>query len=96
MAAPLSSKLPWELMNPLLAQAVNPLLQLPILQGKALNAVVLKDGTITVSHGLGRQMTGFIQTDINANVQYWRSAPFNSTTLTLTANGSGILNLWIY
>ncbi len=91
----LSTKLPWELANPLWAQTLNPVLANPILQGKPL-AVTLIEGTVTIPHGLGRMMIGWFQTDINGIAQYYRSKPFNASNLTLTSNAAAIASLWVF
>jgi hypothetical protein len=93
---PLSSKIPWELMNPILAQSLNPILANAILSGEAIIGISLPAGVLTFGHGLGRLMQGFWLTDINAAAVIFRSQPMNDKTLTLTSSAACICNLWVY
>lgn len=92
----LSSKIAWELANPLWAQALNPIIANAILSGKALLNIPLINGATTINHGLGRMMQGWFITDVNAAATIYRSASMNDSTLTLTSGAACTVNLWVY
>lgn len=96
MAQPLSSKIDWNLANPLWAQALNPIISNLILSGIPITNVILNNGETIINHGLGRLMQGFSVTDINGAATVYRSAPFNSKTLTLTSSALVTVNLWVF
>jgi len=96
MAGQLSSKLPWSLANPKWAASINTLLALPQSNGKLLTGIVLTNGVNIIPHGLGREIQGWILTDLNAAVTIYRSAPFNQTTLTLTSSGAATVNIEVF
>lgn len=96
MAAPLSSKIEWELANPLWAQTLNPIVGNPILSGKTLTKIQLINGTTIINHGLGRLMQGWFITDQNALASIYRSTPLNDSTLTLTSSAIVTVNLWVF
>lgn len=86
----------WDLANPLWAQALNPVLNNDILNGKLMESVLLVNGATTFNHLLGRKLKGFFITDINAAATIFRSAPLNDKTLTLTSNAICTVNLWLF
>ena len=96
MSAPLSPKMDWALMNPILADRLNPIISIPLLSGKPLNGLALGSGATIVNHGLGRMMRGWLITDQDAAATVYRSAPMNNATLTLTSSAKVNVNLWIY
>lgn len=96
MASPLSSKLAWELANPLWAAALNPVIAGQISQASILENIVLVTGVNIINHKLGRTMRGWFFTDINADIDFHRSAPLNSKTLTLTCSGPAIVNIGVF
>jgi hypothetical protein len=96
MSAPLSSKLPWEAMNPILASTLNPIISLPLSSASILSNIKLKTGSNTINHGLGRNMQGWGIVDINAAVVPYRSAPMNGLTLTLTASAPCTVNILVF
>lgn len=96
MSAPLSSKLQWELMNPILASTMNPIIASPLSSASILKNIVLVNGVSTINHKLGRMMQGWFLTDINSPATIYRSAPFNSTTLTLTSDASVIVSIGVF
>jgi hypothetical protein len=75
---------------------LNPLLASTLSSGSLLSDVVLKNGVNTFNHYLGFQMTGWILADQNAAASIYRSAPFNSQTLTLTSNAAVTISLWVF
>lgn len=95
--AKLSTSLPYSQMLPLWAAQLNPLLANLIMQGKALNDVVLVANTPkTLNHGLGKNQTGFFVTDIQSAAMVYRTQPFNAQTITLEASANCTINLWVY
>lgn len=95
MSAQISSKLSWELMNPKLAAALNPVLAIPQNSGRII-PYNLVTGANIINHGLGRMMIGWTITDINAAVTVYRSAPMNATNITLTASGPATIMLEVF
>ena len=96
MGTPLSPKMDWSLMNPILAQSLNPILSNAILSGKPIQNYNLVNGVTIINHGLGRMMQGWFLTDQNAAASIYRSAPLNSSTLTLTSNAAVTVNIWCF
>lgn len=76
--------------------AITPVLTNYLNQGQLIQDISLINGTIKINHGLGRQMIGFIQTDITAPATYYRSAPLNDLTLSLTSNAASTISLWVF
>jgi hypothetical protein len=96
MSGPLSPKLDWSLANPKWAASLNPILAKPLTSSQTLKGIVLAEGSNVILHKLARQMQGWYITDLNAAVTIYRSAPFNSTTLTLTASGAATVNIEVF
>lgn len=96
MSSPLSSKLPWELANPLWASAINPLLASATASARFLSNVPLAVGANTISHGLGRNLQGWIITDLNGAATIYRSQPLNAFTLTLTSSAAVTISLELF
>ena len=96
MSAPLSSKLDWALMNPILASTMNPIIASPLSSSSILQGIALIDGVNIINHKLGRMMRGWFITDINGYAILYRSAPFNSSTLTLTSSAACIVNIGVF
>lgn len=92
----LSHKLEWALANPLWAQNLNPLLAQPQSSGKILSNIVLVNGATIINHGLGRTLQGWNLVDINGAATIYRSAPFNSSTLTLTSNALVTVSIEVF
>jgi hypothetical protein len=96
MAAPLSHKLVWELANPIWASTINPVLSAPTNNSNILKGILLSNGVNIINHGLGRLMQGWIITDIDGVATIYRSAPMNSSTITLTASASVVVNIEVF
>lgn len=80
-----------------LGKALQPIISNAMLDGTMLNAIVLLAGVATVfPHNLNRLQMGWFLTDTNAASTVFRSAPFNSSTLTLTASNNTIVNIWCF
>lgn len=75
---------------------LNPIIAIPMLQGLQLNDIVLNAGVNVINTRLSRKQQGWLITDIDASSQLFRSAPFNSQTLTLTASSPCTVSLWVY
>lgn len=76
------------ILDPLLA---NPINSISILQNVKLNS-----GTTVINHKLGQVQQGWFLTDINGAATVYRSAPFNSTTLTLTSSAGVTVNIGVF
>ena len=96
MSAPLSSKLSWELANPLWASTLNPIIANPQSGAQIITGFQLQTGVNIINHKLGRLMQGWSIVDINAAITYYRSAPMNDKTLTLTCSGPAIVNIEVF
>lgn len=92
----ISSKLPWETMNPILASSLNPILANPINQCHILTNIVLASGSTTFNHGLGKLMQGWIIVDRNSAASIYRSAPLNALNLTLTSSAPVTVNIAVF
>ncbi len=77
-------------------QQLDVLLALPILSGRQITGIELIIGTVKVGHLLNRKMQGFIQTNKDAGANYYRSAPLNDKTLSLTSDAACTIDLWVY
>lgn len=78
------------------ASEINPVLALPTNSPSMLKNVPIVTGVNVINHKLGRTPQGWILTDINSNVQLYRSAAFNDLTLTLTSNGASTISLMVF
>jgi hypothetical protein len=97
MANPkLSSKLDWPLANPLWAASINPLIENPMNNGILITGLVLASGANIINHKLGRAPQGWIIVDIQGIASIYRSAPFNSTTLTLFSSADITISLGVF
>ena len=91
----LPQKLPIDMMQTKWAAILNPLLLNPYLQGNIIQANLI-NGTVVINHLLGRMMQGWTQVDIDGPAVYYRSAPFNFQTLTLTSNAAANISLYVF
>jgi hypothetical protein len=96
MSSPLSSKLSWELMNPILSSTLNPIISSPLSSAVILKDIVLINGSTTINHGLNRLMQGWFLVDINGAATIYRSALMNDLTLTLTSNAAVTVNIGVF
>lgn len=92
----LTTRLPWDLANPLWASELNPLLQNPLSKASILKNVVLQTGVNTLNHKLGRTMQGWFLVDVDAAITLYRSQPLNDLTLTLTASGPATVSIGVF
>lgn len=96
MSAPLSSNLSWELMNPLLASTLNPIIASPLSSSQILTSIVLINGETTFGHKLGRVLRGWFITDLNGLATIYRSQPLNNKTLSLTSSAAVTINIGVF
>ena len=96
MGTPLSTKLDWSLANTQWAQSLNPIIANPLLQGKLIQNYILIVGNNIINHGLNRLQIGWFIVDQNAVSSIYRSASFNSQTLTLNSSGAVTVSLWCF
>jgi hypothetical protein len=88
--------LPLSLMQNTWSAQLNPVLANPVTNPGLLTGISIVSGVNVINHKLGRPMQGWKVTDINAAITLYRSQPFNSSTLTLTASGAAIINLEVF
>lgn len=99
----LTTKLPWNLANTQWASVLNPLLANPLSSASILKDIKLTTGVNVINHKLGRTMQGWSVVDITptppnttAAVTYYRSAPLNDLTLTLTVSGPATVAIEVF
>lgn len=79
------------------ATQLNPIVANPIIQGLAINSVILNAGVPkTIQTSLNRMQQGWFLTDNMANSVVWRTQPFNSQNLTLQASADTTISLWVF
>jgi hypothetical protein len=67
---------------------------LPI--GQLIENVSLGAGVTVIDHELNKLPVGWILTDINGSSSIYRSAAFNSETLTLTSSAAVIVSIFVF
>ncbi len=75
---------------------LDPVLGNPMTNPGLLFGIPLVSGVNVINHLLGRTQQGWVITDINAAAMIFRSAPFNSKTLTLTSNAACTVDLMVF
>ncbi len=88
--------LPLDQMQTKWKSQIDPLISSPLSGFQILNNVNLINGVTVVNHLLGRIMMGWFIIDIDAAATIYRSAPFSTTTLTLTSNAACKVNLGVF
>ncbi len=78
------------------ASQLNPVLNNALTAPTILKNVVLKSGTNVINHLLSRMQQGWFLTDIQGAATVYRSAPFNSSTLTLTSSAAVTVNIGVF
>lgn len=76
------------LLDPQLANALT--------QGNQLTNVSLAAGVNVLNHLLGKMQQGWIVIDNQGTAIVYRSAPFNSLTLTLTASAPVVVSIYCF
>lgn len=92
----LPQKLSLDLMQTTWATELNPIIAFPPNQGILLKNIELINGITVVNHRLGRQQQGYVITDQNGAASIYRSANFNTLTLSLTSNAAVTVALWVF
>jgi hypothetical protein len=75
---------------------LDPVIQSPMGQVRIISGINLVSGVNIINHKLGRLQQGWFVADINAGITLYRSAPFNSLTLSLTASAPAIVHLGVF
>ncbi len=86
----------FQLMQSAWTGVLNPFLRQPVLNGLLLSDVALGVGNTVINHRLGRTPQGWALVDINGAAQIYRSAAFNSLTLTLNSDAAITVGLYIF
>jgi len=93
----LSTKLPWELAQTRWASTLNPLLAVPILNGIQLKDIdLVANKPLAINHLLQRTPQGWFLLDNTANAVVWRTADFNSLTITLESSADTNISIWVF
>lgn len=82
-----------------LKQALDPLLQNPLLNGYVISDIELDTGDNTISHGLNRPLQGWIQVLADAGVTLYDKQSDNTTpssTLVINSSGAAIVSLYVF
>lgn len=94
--ANLPQQLPISQMQTRWASQLNPLLSRPANNSSLLTDIELNTGVNVINHLLGKKMQGWIIIDIDAAITYYRSAPMNDLTLTLTCSGPATVSIEVF
>ncbi len=78
------------------SSTLNPLLADPLNNASILENVALINGATVINHKLGQQMQGWYIVDQQGVASIYRSAPFNSLTLTLTSSAAVTVNIAVF
>lgn len=81
------------------AAQLDPLLALPILNGRLIENVTLTTGSNTINHKLSRKLVGYIVCLKSANVTLYDTQTTNTMTdktLQLTSSGAAVVTLWVF
>lgn len=99
MAARLPQKQTWDMAQTTWANAINPVLASPIVQGLLIKDVELINGVTVVNHKLSRKLVGWLIVGINAAATVYDNQANNQTpqlTLSLTSNATATCSLWVF
>lgn len=75
---------------------IDPMLKNPLTDGLLIKNIVIINGTNVINHLLSRQMQGWVIVDQDGAASFYRSAPLNASTLTLTSVGACNIALWVF
>jgi len=75
-------------LDPVLANSLNDV--------SIISNIPLIDGVTVINHGLGRTQQGWFLVDIQGAATVYRSAPFNSSTLTLTSSAAVTCSIGVF
>lgn len=79
--------------------AVNPVIQNPLVNGIILKDVILGSGTNVINHLLGRTLQGWFPTRISASATFYDKQSINKTpetTLILVASAPCTVSLYVF
>lgn len=82
-----------------LKQALDPLLQNPLLNGYIISDIDLATGDNIISHGLNRPLQGWVQVLADAGVTLYDKQSENTTpssTLVLNSSGAATVSLYVF
>lgn len=82
-----------------IATALQPFQNNLLLSGTFINSYQLDTGTNTIYHSLGRKISGWVITDINAVAQIYSQQTTNltpQTTLVLVSDVPVLVNLYVF
>lgn len=101
MALPLykSDDNSFTLMQTAWATQLNPIVQLPLVQGLVLQNVTLKAGDNTIDHRLGRKLQGWILTRVRAAATIYDKQDANqlsSRTLVLNSSAPVVVDIYVF
>lgn len=94
----LPQRLPLDQMQVNWAQALNPIIANPLLQGQMISAT-LATGANVINHKLGRKLVGWFLVGINAPATIYDTQATNQSqalTLQLTSSAAAQVNLWVF
>lgn len=86
----------FQLMQSAWSGVLNSFLKQPYLNGIVLPSIELAVGNNVINHKLGRSPQGWVQADIDGTSTIYRSAPFNSLTLTLYSSAAVTVSLYVF
>lgn len=89
-------KLDWDKAQTQWKSQLDPVLSSPFNGMNILPNVALTTGANVVNHLLGRLPQGWIVLDNQGTATVYRSAPYTSTTLTLTASGATTITIGVF
>lgn len=75
---------------------LDPVIAAPMTGVSVLQEISLVTGKNVINHKLGTTLQGWFLTDQNAAAMIYRSAPFSSTTLTLTSSAPVTVNIGVF
>lgn len=75
---------------------LDPVIAAPMTGVLVLQEIDLKIGTNVINHKLAQMQQGWFLTDQDGPASIYRSAPFSSTTLTLTSSAAVTVNIGVF
>jgi hypothetical protein len=96
--AALPQRQPWDMAQTTWAQAINPVLSNPIVNGVLVHGIALASGDNTINHKLGRKPQGYVITDMfGAYAQVYRkTSNYPDLTLVLNASAPTTVSLYVF
>jgi len=75
---------------------LDPVIANQLIDGNLITNVSLATGSNNINHLLGRIQVGWMIVDQQDAASIYRSKPFNTSTLTLTASAPVVVNVWMF